>query len=326
MTAIVEGTPPPAGGLAGTVVVPGLEARHTIDDVLTLGDLTVWPRFRIRDIEGLRASPDGEILADPSTGRVGEQRRKRDLRGKTLPYALTLEARNLTELRAGQALAAKVFAEDAEVRVTISQHPNLPDRVPDVVYWASVGAIDTGTEKPKDRRRPQTGGYEQDFVASLRMHDPRFYSVEQVSGETAAFVDPVGFTLPASLPFRIPAPDTTAGFLELDNVGAVDTDPIIDIWGPISSPVLENLTTGGRLVFAGLSLGANEFVRVDFFRRTVRRQDEADYRRFVNRAASTWWDSHVQKIAPGPNTFRLTAASVANPARAEIRFLPATLR
>lgn len=323
MSVVVEGTPPPAAGLPGTIVVPGQEARHTIGSIVA-GDLGVWPRFRIRDIIGLRASPDGEVAADPAIGRVGELRRRRERRGKTVAYELTVEGRNLHEWRRGQALAQGVFAADGELQVTIAQHPSLVGRVPAVTYRASVASMEAATEEPASPHGPHAG-YEQDIALALRMHDPRFYLVAPVTAQTAAFGVEEGLTLPANAPLRIAAPDVTSGYVTVENAGAVDTDPIIDIHGPVSAPTLHNQTTGGVLTFPSLRLAAGEFLRIDFFARTVRRDGVADYRRYLYRPASTWWDTGIAKLAPGKNIIRLHGVPIANPARAVLTFQPATL-
>ncbi|MDQ3643199.1 MAG: phage tail family protein [Actinomycetota bacterium] len=324
MSVVVESAPAAAGvALPGTIVIPGKEARHAIGTI-TLGNLDTWPRFRILDIIGLRASPDGAVPTEGNPGHVGERRRRRVREGKTISYVLSTEGRDLQELRRGQALRESVFQEDAELQVTISQHPDTPNRVAAVTYRASVISNEPGTEKPPDKRRAMSYGYEQESATALRMHDPRFYLVAPVIAETAPFVTEKGITLPASAPFRIPAPDLTPGYVEITNSGPADTDPILDLYGPAPNPTVENLTTGGRLTFPGLTIGTGQFLRIDFFRRTILLNNESNYRRFLNRAASTWWDATVSKILPGRNLIRYSGSGIANPARAVVSIQPAT--
>lgn len=76
----------------------------------------------------------------------------------------------------------------------------------------------------------------------------------------------------------------------IDVGGTVDASPIIDMYGPCSSPMFRCIDTDEKISFPGLSLAAGQFLRVDVAARTAQlnglpSQSRYQYIDFVN---SSW--------------------------------------
>ncbi len=100
-------------------------------------------------------------------------------------------------------------------------------------------------------------------VVRLRAAEPAFYDPTPV-GETWSVGGATGanFTFPITFPITLGS-STINDRRTLSYVGDLDTFPILDIVGPITSPVIRNLTTGAALDFTGTSLGAGERLTID---------------------------------------------------------------
>jgi hypothetical protein len=307
------------------IVIPGLEARHSWNAQVLLNDVSVSPRYRLREITGLRSTADPEDNREPATGRRGEVTRRSWRRGKTITYEGQIEAQSLSQLRSGEADLADAFQElDAEGEMLIVPHPDLPDPPPPVLFRARSLSYEPGTERPGDRNDPRHMGFMQPFVVTLRMSDPRFYRAQQAGPfESGALTSQIGLRLPVVLPVTIPAPGTIAGTITVENEGDADTDPVLDIYGPISNPVVENETVDARLTFEGLTLSDGQLLRVDFRTRRILLEGSTDYRSRLNRPASDWWDPDTPGLLPGQNTLHLRGESANDPARVVCTFFHA---
>jgi hypothetical protein len=96
-------------------------------------------------------------------------------------------------------------------------------------------------------------GYMQKAAISLTAPDPTFYDPTQ---QTLSFILPAG-TNPTTVPLAVPMyvgstniNQTTA----FPYAGTWQTNPVITITGPISSPIITNQTTGEKLDFTGTVL------------------------------------------------------------------------
>lgn len=303
-----------------SVLVPGMEGRHSWNG-LVLGDQEVWPRHRVAEIAGLRATGDAEDVREPRTGMPGEIARRSFRRGKTVTYECVTEARSLAELRQAQAARSAAFEElDAEGVMTITTDPLLPNAPPPVFFRARCLSLIPGTERPADPGR-MSMGFEQPFTVALRLADRRIYRAQQAGPfETAALVAESGISLPVTAPFTIPAPGTTSGVVSVTNEGDAETDPTIDLYGPVRDPRIMNDTLGVELRFAGLELVAGQFLRVDFLNRRVLLEGTADYRAKLDRTRSSWWEPGVAGLAPGANVVRYRGEGMSDPARAVLTF------
>lgn len=116
-----------------TVLVPGLEARHRVvgpGGEVILNDPTVWPRYKLAEIPGLRSSADADDQRDVLRGRRGEIQRPSVRRGKTVVYRGKILGRNLTEVLLGEANLRKAVrdangGELADLSITSLRQANL---------------------------------------------------------------------------------------------------------------------------------------------------------------------------------------------------------
>jgi len=104
--------------------------------------------------------------------------------------------------------------------------------------------------------------------------EPFLYEVEEQEIVYTGDSSGVGLSFPISLPFRV----GSSGIFQspvLNNNGHVETPVIIDLEGPATSPILENVTLGRRLAFARagntttLTAGQHLVINTDPFAESV---------------------------------------------------------
>ncbi len=101
----------------------------------------------------------------------------------------------------------------------------------------------------------------QKFAITLKAPDPTFYDPDQVA---LAFAQAGGSAW--NIPWLIP---WTMGSAALDESTIINyagnflTYPITRIIGPLTNPVIENQTTGEKLDFTGISIGAFHWYEID---------------------------------------------------------------
>lgn len=110
--------------------------------------------------------------------------------------------------------------------------------------------------KPEISAKPEAGG----MVLSLIAADPRVYSQELVTTEVSAPEATGGFTSPATSPITETQSSDLAPVM---NEGDADTEPIVKIYGPISSPRIVNATTGLQVSMPGLQIASGDYVQID---------------------------------------------------------------
>ncbi|MGW0522842.1 phage distal tail protein [Crossiella sp. NPDC003009] len=122
-------------------------------------------------------------------------------------------------------------------------------------------------------------------VVELWCPEPRIFGPAQTS--TVGPPQPqAGFTPPLRFPLRF-GELRPAGAVTVVNTGSADTDPIVRLNGPIPSPRIHNYSSGQVLAF-DLNLRADEYLEVDFARRTVLLNGTASrYSALVSRPS--WW-------------------------------------
>lgn len=157
------------------------------------------------------------------------------------------------------------------------------------------------------------------FAFTLRSPDAVLYGIAERSQAILPVVGTGGFSFPFSFPLSF-AGASSPGDLVV-NDGTASTWPVLRIYGPITNPVVENLSSGERLVFA-TTVAAGTFLEVDSAARTITLGGDPTQRRYssLNRSASSWWP-----LYPGANAIRLLASTSAAPARLEIRYRNAHL-
>lgn len=310
--------------------VPGLEATHSWNGVITLNDRGTSPATRpdpcylLDRISGLKSLPDAEDQRDSPTGRQGEIARLSARRGKSLSYEGMIQSTSLVGLRDAESAAAAAFYEMAEGLMVMAPVAGAPWDTRQFrarcILW----------DVPDEQLVPATRwsrGYERPFTLGLRMSDGRYYDPTVAVSEQTGLVTPLSGTAPPfTPPFTLTAPAAATGSITFDNPGTAPVDPIIDIFGPVTNPIIENTTLGASLIFnasGGVTIPAGQFLRVDFNSRRVLLAGTSDYRSKLDLIASTWWDPNIWGLTSGSNTIRLRGDSVADPAKAVVQFNPA---
>lgn len=98
---------------------------------------------------------------------------------------------------------------------------------------------------------------------------------------------------------------TTAPSVTISNNGTIGALPIAVITGPATDPGIENITWGGVLELAGVTLLAGETITFDFEAQSILHSDGTDLSGLLTND-SDWW-----AVEPGDNDIALIDASVA---------------
>lgn len=112
-----------------------------------------------------------------------------------------------------------------------------------------------------------------------------------------------GATFPWTFPLVFAGAAGATGAITVTNSGDYPSRPVLRIAGPVTGPVVENITTGQKLRLTGISLGAADYLDVDMDARTVVLNGSAS-RRGTIASESEWWS-----LAPGDNLVRFGAAA-----------------
>ena len=155
----------------------GIEARHVWNG-LTLNDLTVWPRYRLRRIRGLHDLPDSDDNREPKTEQIGEIVYPSYARGKTVTYEGEVIGKTLQELRAGSHSLRSAFGPDIatglnpERRMVIVPHPTYGTQQHTFQGQCRLCTVeDEQTQGPTRQLSP----FIRAFVIDIRLADPRLY-------------------------------------------------------------------------------------------------------------------------------------------------------
>jgi hypothetical protein len=294
----------------------GLEGRHRWDGRLTLNNLAVWPRYHVRSIPGLSSAGDPEDRRDNAIARPGEIPRRSFRRGKTVSYEGDIEALNMIQLREAIRDLRAAFDDVAtEKQMVVTAHPSFA--AGSAYYWARALEVTIGEEQLVPPGHI-TRGFSRPFAVAVRWSDARYYDGLPHLETTGSVIAGGGAAPPFVPPFTIPGPDEGAGAVTLTSAGTTQTDPTITIYGPVTNPLVENVTHGLKIALTGLVLGASDFVRLQFHPpRRVLLQGTTDASGLIDADDSNWWDSDVA-LPLGTQTIRFGGKSISDPARAEI--------
>lgn len=296
--------------------VPGLSGIHEIGSGgPRLGDLTVWPRYRILDIPGFRGLPDLEDARDLPAGRNREIPRKALRRGKAFTYQGRVEGRNQDEL--DQALDDLVAACAPTDEQMFSVIPKLTSQG-SFTFTGRITALDPPESPPEAEAlgRP-TYGFERAFSLGIRMSDPRFVGPTQPVVQTAGITNVGGTPLPWVLPVSITAPGSASGAASVSYTGTAPGDPVFNLYGPSTNPGMRSDTVDKELRFT-LSLTSDDFLAVDFRDRSVLLNGTEDVSHLIDRIRSNWWDGDVGGLVNGTNSLVYVGDSLQDPAHANV--------
>lgn len=163
----------------------GIEARHAWINIeeaatlITLGDLTVWPSFRVLDITGLYDFPDIEDNSEPVTEGVGMIEYPSRARAKNVTYTVQVRGRTLQEMRAGGAALRAAFGPDITTGLTqtrvmiITPHPSYGTA--EHAFRARCLTLAQGTDVQQRGPGAVPTPWTRTVVIGLRQYDPRVY-------------------------------------------------------------------------------------------------------------------------------------------------------
>ena len=183
--------------------------------------------------------------------------------------------------------------------------------------------------------------YTQERTSGIfKASDPRLYDPEVRTVSFNLLPDSGGLPIPFTIPIPIGADalnvTETVTYAGASKLAAAEY-PVIIVYGPIDSPVVENLTTGEQIALTaegGLSLAAGQFAIIDlsgFPRRdnkTIRDQDGSSVAQHLSTDSdlATWHLAFAgEKLtdgsyATGANILRVQGANVTINSRVTIRY------
>lgn len=266
----------------------GLEAKHllrlvTLNDrgrVLS-SDPTVYPWFELTDVTGLHDKAESDQPIDPLTGRIGEVKRRSQLRGKNVTYSGVAKALNMPSMRAAVTLLRNDASNENDLTVAISPHPAWGTIA--LSYFAHPAAFTCDESWSSVEIGSVPTVYQRPFVLTMRQHDPRYFALGDLV--TVGAADGVAAAI-------------TAGGLAI-------TEPVFTTASASATVDLENVTQGTLLRLLGLPGGGA--LIVDFVHRTVT-QGGDDVTAYIDWSVSTWWDSDRYGVAPSAESLRVTGA------------------
>lgn len=296
--------------------IPGIEGLHTWDSIVTLNVKDgSFPRYKLRRINGLRSKPESDDNRDATPGRIGEIAYPSLLRGKTVTYEGDIEALSLDSLRRAESDLLLAFGTNEVRQMALTFHPLYAPGA-GLAYYYEARCVQV--EVPDE----QTAGaftapspYKRPFTVALRLLDPRIYQTPSVGPFQTS---PVSGTIAGITPPIIPpitlTSQTTGGSAAVTNLGTAETDPTIELYGPIVNPVIINSTTGHQLQLRNLQLDTtSNFVRLEFKTRQVFLEGVTLRPDLIDPINSTWWDAGVPGLPPGTSTILYRGSGIGVP-------------
>lgn len=266
---LLEGRPTDPESCILLQSVEGLDGRELREEVLELPD---------RDgdyLGGLRAAGLGLILSGKIIGldRTDLRARERSLRAAVGSSPQTWQMR--VTGRVGD-------PEDLIAAVRPSQGLRCAD----------------GVEGP---------GRVKEWQVSLRSGAPVLYGANQLTASVLPMTGTSGLSFPLTFPLAFGAGASTS--IQVTNAGDAPTPPALRVYGPITQPIIENLTTGQQIAVVG-SLGDGDWIDIDVATRRVTYASGASAYPLIDRAASSFW-----VLPPGASTISLRASAFSGVAR-----------
>lgn len=99
-------------------------------------------------------------------------------------------------------------------------------------------------------------------VIPLRAAYPIFYDPNLITINFALAVGTNGFTVPTPVPSFVGS-STIDVIKTIAYAGTYQDYPLIEIYGPVTSPVITNLTTGATIDFTGITIANGDYYTID---------------------------------------------------------------
>lgn len=146
-----------------------------------------------------------------------------------------------------------------------------------------------------EKQNPTTAKWSVELLAG----DPMRYGVTELDATLQLPAASGGLVIPTAVPFAINA-TTTKSTVDVVNDGNIDALPTILIAGPVSLPVVQNLTTGVEMRFQ-ITLSVGEILTIDCRREQVTLDGQG--------RMATLLGADFLTFQPGKSTIRFAAAT-----------------
>ena len=146
-----------------------------------------------------------------------------------------------------------------------------------------------------------------DFRLELIAPFPFFLSQTKYTQSVCVF-EGGGGEIPAEIPFTFGGGDS--GNVDINNLGNVEAYPIIRIYGNITDPTIRNNTSGLQLSINATLADDTEYIELDVYRRTAKRENGTN---ILADVTGDWWT-----LKTGINNVVLSATAYGEGARAEV--------
>lgn len=159
-----------------------------------------------------------------------------------------------------------------------------------------------------------------DMQIQIAANDPRLYSTNEQEARTGALGagNKYGVNFPVDFPVTWGRLGVTAGEMTIQNLGNIETEPLIDIVGGCSNPVLSKINNDGStssITFNGLTIPPGQTVSVNLKTRQVSSSVGSNLYYTIDRSQTRWWS-----LDPGDNEVSFAAYSADPTAYAAIKW------
>lgn len=267
-----------------------IDYQYEWNQSLLFGDGT---SIDVDEIDGLDDLPSVATSDTPRDAAWGSDAGNDMARDRSITISGEFVAGTDSELAGTLDSLRDGFLVNYDVKAFVWQHPGEAKRL----IWARCRRRSIPTTLRRALRFPVWG-------VQLVAVDPLIYSAAEYSVSTSRTVEGSGFAAPFTPPFTLGA--STEGVARASNAGSVAAPWTGRLDGPLTNPVLSNLSTGERLAFTangGLTLAAGEYVDIASNGREVLLAGTASRRSQLS-LDSRWWD-----LPPGVTDIELAAAA-----------------
>jgi hypothetical protein len=175
-------------------------------------------------------------------------------------------------------------------------------RADGTLKWAPRGFVPLKATVRRHERLDTPDGISaiKDYQMSLVSGDPMVYGYD-ASTVSLTPATSTGFTSPFASPFY---EGSAGGEQTFTNAGDSSVYPVLTIYGPITTPVATNVTTGAALALTALTVADGQYVTIDTWAKTVLINGVTDGYAYFDASLSTMWS-----LAAGANVCRLAGTT-----------------
>ncbi len=168
-------------------------------------------------------------------------------------------------------------------------------------------------------------GFLQTAVISLKAPDPTFYDPNQVSINYGITTGGVSGAVPLAIPMPVGS-SVVNQTVSISYPGSWPGFPTILVYGPLTDPIINNLSTAEKLDLTGLVLIAGDIVTIDtrFGYKTIKDQNGVSKLSFLSNDSNlATFHLDVDPIAPsGNNSIKVNASGAGTATQIYLQFYP----